>query len=154
MGKWSPAHHFALELASKSGADLVLIQEPCINTDLSRKLTKNHPEYNSFSPFPIWTSRPRVMTYTRKGRGLSPFQPSIHSRDLLRVCVSRRGKRTIDCWNIHNAPVGAAGAGDGLQLLLNLSDIPDVLAGDFNIHHSAWDPAAYNENSEGDSLLE
>ena len=30
---------------------------------------------------------------------------------------------------------------------------PDILAGDFNIHHSSWDPKARSDSVEGDSLL-
>ena len=43
-------------------------------------------------------------------------------------------------------------AGAGLASLLSLTQSPDILAGDFNIRHSLWDPAVCNDAC-GESLL-
>ncbi|KAI1001410.1 hypothetical protein K3495_g6788 [Podosphaera aphanis] len=93
------------------------------------------------------------MTYTRKGRGLSPFQPSMHSRDLIRVCIHRRGGRVIDCCNIYNAPIGSCNPAEGLQQLFALAERPDILAGDFNLHHSAWNPTSSSDAPDVETLL-
>lgn len=61
----------------------MLVQEPWTYPDRSRRTTKTHPGFLTFAPLPDWTDRPRVMTYTRKGRGLSPHRPQSLSRDLL-----------------------------------------------------------------------
>lgn len=153
VGKSGSAHDAALQLAFQSGADLILIQEPWIFSDYSRRTTKTHPSFLAFAPLPDWSDRPRVMTYTRKGRGLSPFQPSTHSRDLIRVCIHRRGRRVIDCCNIYNAPIGSRNPGEGLQKLLALAERPDILAGDFNLHHSAWNPISRSDAPDGETLL-
>lgn len=41
-----------------------------------------------------------------------------------------------------------------MRLLLTLPINSDFLAGDFYIHHIAWDPAARGESSGGNSLFE
>ena len=153
VAKCGPAHDAALVLASQSGVDLILIQEPWVFTNISQKKTKTQPSYLAFAPLADWTSRPRAMTYTRKGCGLSPFQASIHSRNLLRVCVQRKAKPMIDCWNIYNAPIGSLDTGEGLRLLLTLSETPEILAKDFNIHHSAWDTTTRNDTAAREALL-
>ena len=96
VGRRGPTHDAALELASKCGADVVLIQEPWVSTDLTHRITKTHPSFQGFSPLPNWTVRHRVMTYIRKGQGLSPFQPAIHYRDLLRVRISWFTKKLLN----------------------------------------------------------
>ena len=135
VGKSGSAHDAALELAAQSEADIVMFQEPWIFSDISRKTTKTHPNFQTFAPFSNWIVRHCVMTYTCKGRGLSPFQPSTHSRDLLRISVQRQGRRLIEYCNIYNAPAGSSEPGEGQRHLLALPESPDILCGDFNIHH-------------------
>lgn len=55
---------------------------------------------------------------------------------MIQVFITRQGKHQIDHWNIYNAPVGATDLGEGLRLLLTLIVQLDILAGDFNIHHT------------------
>lgn len=130
-----------------------MIQGPWILPNTTRKVTKNYPGFTTFAPLSNWSSRPRLMTYPRKGRGLSPFQPNSLSRDLLQVRVSRRGKYTISCWNIYNATSGSKDPCEGLRLLLTQSQSPDILAGDLKIYHSTWDQAARGEIDDGEMLL-
>ncbi|KAI0996865.1 hypothetical protein K3495_g11318 [Podosphaera aphanis] len=153
VGKSGSAHDAALQLAFQSGADLILIQEPWIFSDYSRRTTKTHPSFLTFAPLPDWSDCPQVMAYTRKGKGLSPFQPSTHSRDLIRVCIYRRERRMIDCCNIYNAPIGSCRPGEGPQQLFALAERPDILAGDFNLHHSAWNPTSRSDGPERETLL-
>ena len=50
--------------------DIVLLQEPWTAIRNSRCLTKTHPAYDTYSPIDDWDNndtRPRVMTYVRKG---------------------------------------------------------------------------------------
>ena len=101
-GRGGPAHETALNLAYESQFDVICIQEPCINRDLSRKLTKRHPNYETFSPTQTWSQRPRVLTYVRKG--LRAFQKPLNdtwslSRDILAVQVS-----SCTIYNIYRPP--------------------------------------------------
>lgn len=66
VGRSSTAHEIALETAFKTKIDFVLVQEPCISQDLSKKITRNHPSFECFTPTDDWTQRPRVLTYSRK----------------------------------------------------------------------------------------
>jgi hypothetical protein len=70
IGRGTISHEIALTLANTSLINIILIQEPYIFTDRSRRITKAHPMYESFTPLDDWTTRPRVMTYVRKGSGL------------------------------------------------------------------------------------
>lgn len=92
------------------------------------------------------------MTYMRKGFGLSPLQINIHSWDLLRIYIHRKGRPKIDSWNIYNAPIGSRNAGEGLHLIFTLPESPDI-AGDFNIQRSAYDSKTTNDTATGETLL-
>ena len=145
IGKLGSTHGTTLKLSYQSGADIVLIQEPWIFSEYSRKATKIHSSFSTFTPILNLTVGPRVMIYTRNSVGLSPFQPAIHSRDLLQVCIRRKNKRAVKVFNLYNAPIGSVEAVAGLTNLLSLTQSPEILAGDFNIRHSLWDLAARHE---------
>ena len=66
VGKGSASHDIALNLAHENRFDIVLIQEPWIHQDKSRRITKKHPAYRCFTPIEDWTQVPRVLTYVRK----------------------------------------------------------------------------------------
>lgn len=91
VGKKPPAHTAFLELCWEDKVDVVLVQEPWIGyTDGMRINT--HPGYVSYIPVDFWNSketRPRVMTYVRKGIRLKVQQqrPS-QTRDLLWLKVN------------------------------------------------------------------
>ena len=50
IGKAATLHEIALSLVADSLIDVILIQEPYVFTDLSRRITKSHPLYESFTP--------------------------------------------------------------------------------------------------------
>jgi hypothetical protein len=70
VGRGATPHEIALSLANSSSVDIILIQEPYIFSDRTRKISKAHPMYESFTPLDDWTTRPRVMSYVRKGARL------------------------------------------------------------------------------------
>ncbi|KAJ8063439.1 hypothetical protein OCU04_008657 [Sclerotinia nivalis] len=82
VAKGASSHELALSLANDSCIDIVLIQEPYIFSDISRRITKSHPAYETFTPLDNWETRPRVMTYTRKEAGIRASQlwPIVTSR--------------------------------------------------------------------------
>ncbi|CCU79231.1 reverse transcriptase, putative [Blumeria hordei DH14] len=64
------SHELALTFANEERFDIVLIQESYIYTDRQRQITKFNFNYECFTPTDDWSSRPRVLTYIRKGAGL------------------------------------------------------------------------------------
>ena len=154
VGRGGPNHDLALTLAFDDNCDLLLVQEPWVHTDLENRKTKTHPGFEVFSPLTTWTSRPRVLTYVRKGRGLEPGQPIADiSRDALLVALTAFNTPLL-IWNIYNAPQGCEGAGEGLQAMLQHGQQPPVLAaGDFNIRHPLWDSSVTRSPRDGEDLL-
>jgi ribonuclease HI len=153
VGRGPAAHEIALSLAYSSDIDIILIQEPYIYTDLSRQITKRHPSYECFSPTDSWVTsgRPRVLTYVRKKRGIraSQLRPQLISQDvlsdlLLLQILSRSGQSALII-NIYNAPIGSIRPGEAAKALTLLPDShfsqSTVLAGDFNLLHSRWQPS-------------
>src|SRR5271165_4749140 len=84
VGRGATLHEIVLSLANSSFIDIILIQEPYIFLDRSRKISKAHLMYKSFTPLDDWTTRPRVMSYVRKGAGLQAAQlRPITTQDLI-----------------------------------------------------------------------
>lgn len=149
-----PKHKCALETAFQAQAHVVLIQEPAIH--LRQRRTQSHPAYRTLIPQDTWPSRPRVVTYIRKDNNLTATQPSAGlSRDLLEVLISGPQFPALQIWNLYNAPVGCTNAGVAINLLLQQVIHPNALvAGDFNIRHSAWDHTARSDPTDGNHLVE
>ncbi|KAI0994854.1 hypothetical protein K3495_g13328, partial [Podosphaera aphanis] len=59
----------------------------------------------------------------------------------------------VDCCNVYNAPSGSLDPGQGPRNLLDLPECPDIVAGDFNIHHSLWDQTARRDPPDGEQLI-
>jgi Endonuclease-reverse transcriptase len=144
VGRGATPHEIALSLANDSLIDIILIQEPYIFTDLKRKITKFHPMYESFTPLDDWETRPRVMSYVRKGAGLNTAQlRPCTSRDLIFLQIQGRNTLPLNIVNAYNAPIGSTSAGTAVDLLTELPQTlwrSAFLAGDFNLHHPNWDP--------------
>ena len=71
MGRSSSAHEIALQLAYNINADILLIQEPYIFRDLDRRITRNHPSFECYTPLDNWSHRPRVLTYSNRNTDLT-----------------------------------------------------------------------------------
>jgi hypothetical protein len=83
VGRGATAHEIALTIANDSSIDILLIQEPYVFADRTRRISKAHPMYESFAPLDDWIIRPRVISYVRKGSGLQADQVRpVTSRDL------------------------------------------------------------------------
>lgn len=77
-------HDLALALASNESTDIIILQEPWILPNLEKKITKQHPDFDTFSPLDSWDVRPRAITFTRKGRNLKATQ--IHPSVTADIC--------------------------------------------------------------------
>ena len=145
VGRNWEAHESALQLAFENNCHAVLIQEPWIFTDRSRRISKHHPSFHQLAPTEDWSARPRVLTYIRKHphlkAELAPFGPS--SRDILAVQINTPQK-TAFLVNIYNAPRGAVDEGQGLESLMTQTtpSSPCLIAGDFNLQHPMWQSSA------------
>lgn len=122
-GRGCVLHNLALHLAHKNSIDILLIQEPWIFQDLTAKKSITHPSLQSFSPLSTWHTRPRVLTYVRKTRGLQSFQTQSDSSPyLLQICILSKYSPNISIWNLYNEPSNYIDAGMGLRALLDSSE--------------------------------
>jgi Reverse transcriptase (RNA-dependent DNA polymerase)/Endonuclease-reverse transcriptase len=153
VGKGPEAHEIALTHAFTEGVDVLLVQEPYVYRDLSRRITKRHPIYECFTPTDDWTSgRPRVLTYVRKGAGLQatqirPLEPNASATpDLLFLHVAACTGPALLVVNVYNAPPGSDRPREAAPALIQLPpplfEQPTVVAGDFNLQHSLWQPSS------------
>jgi ribonuclease HI/endonuclease/exonuclease/phosphatase (EEP) superfamily protein YafD len=154
VGRGATPHELALSLANDFSIDILLIQEPYIFTDRTRRISKSHPMYESFAPLDDWATRPRVISYIRKGSGLRSTQlrPYI-SRDLLFLQIQTRNLSPLLIINIYNAPVGATDQGAAVNALISLPQSlwrTALLAGDFNLHHPRWNPTCNRLSSQAE----
>ena len=105
--------------------------------------------YESFNPLDDWTTRPRVMSYVRKGSGLQADQlRPVMTRDLIFLQIQARNAPPVTIINAYNAPPGSSDPGVTIDVLMNLPQnllTSAFLAGDFNLLHPRWDP--YTERS-------
>lgn len=153
VGRGPDSHVIALSLAFTNNIDVLLIQEPYIFSNLSRQITKRHPSYECFSPTDSWTinGRPRVLTYVRKNAGIqaSQLRPIIEDpstlSDLLFLQISSSDGQSILTINAYNAPAGSIRAGKAMKALISLPETlfsqSTLLAGDFNLLHTRWQPS-------------
>src|SRR6201990_1382695 len=152
VGRGPKSHEIALSHASFEQIDVLLVQEPYIYTDLSRRITKRHPLYDCYTPTDDWTTgRPRVLTYVRKRARLlaSQIRPltsdSDTTPDLLFLSLASSAGPALLVINVYNAPVGSVRAGEAAKALTQLPPIllsqPTVMAGDFNLLHHRWQPS-------------
>lgn len=158
VGKGATTHEIALARAFESSIDILLIQEPYIYKDLTRKITKTHPMYETFTPLDTWDIRPRVITYARKGAGIKTTQlKPCTSRDLLFLQAQSSHSSQITIANVYNAPIGSNEAGEALEHLMNLPPRfwrSALIAGDFNLHHPNWDPDCNSKSPRADPFVE
>jgi ribonuclease HI len=153
VGRNPEAHAIALAQAHSNHIDIVLIQEPYIYKDLARKITKRHPSYECFSPTDSWETSgiPRVLTYVCRNSGIraSQLRPDTISQeilsDLLPLQISSCLGQSALIFNIYNAPVAAIRGGEAARALTRLPEsyftMPTLLAGDFNLLHTNWQPS-------------
>jgi hypothetical protein len=137
------AHDIALNYAFEADFQLVLLQEPWIGTDLTRRQTKTHPAFRTLIPLDNWIARPRVLTYLRRDTGYRVLQPTCGlSRDLLQLVLQQPGYPDLTVWNIYSSPAGSTDPGAGARVLQQQQLGPNTtVAGDFNLRHPSWDPA-------------
>ncbi len=157
VGRSSAAQQIALQTAHTSRTDFLLIQEPYISKNTERKITCRHSSYECYAPVDDWSTRPRVLTYSRKNNSLTHYQerPDIAIEqglsDILFLSVRAPNNPRLLIINVYNAPPGAINSGSGVSCLLSSPNIHlsanTILAGDFNLHHPTWHPSYHGSPS-------
>ncbi|POS81927.1 hypothetical protein EPUL_005402, partial [Erysiphe pulchra] len=100
---------------------------------------QKNPDYDTFSPIDNWEVRPRVITYTKRGRGLQATQ--IRPSNITDICwVTILGVTPpITIANVYRPPQEAK-VGSVMTALKSWQAPSNYLvAGDFNTRHSLWD---------------
>lgn len=153
-GRSAEAHDIALATAYNEKSDIIMIQEPYISKDLSRRITKWHPAYQCYSPTDNWLEhgRPRVISYIRKDLDIIITQlkpPHIDPyalSDLLILQLKTETNYSVTIFNIYNSPRGSPTRPQNTTQ--TLIDTPDTylqgntfLCGDFNLPHRNWQPS-------------
>jgi ribonuclease HI len=138
VGRSSPCHITILEAAFQKDMDVVCVQEPftCANSR-----TSTHPGFRHLAPISTWdapnalgATRPRVMTYIRKGCHLKlQARQSLDHPDLLWAVVN--GVSILNCYRQPLTP-------DVLQYVTHLTPPQHcVVGGDFNVRHESFEPS-------------
>ncbi|KAI1000662.1 hypothetical protein K3495_g7528, partial [Podosphaera aphanis] len=162
--KGASSHEIALEFANEEKFDIIFIKEPYIFSDRLRRITKRISSYECFAPIDSWETRPRVLTYVRKGTGLQTHQlrplpnNSPAAQDLVFLEVRAPSGTNILAVNVYNAPVGSKAEGEDVKAIL---DLPRsilrrriLLAGDFNLKHTRWQASTASNQLAAESLLD
>ena len=145
VGQNWEAHETALQLAFENNCHVVLIQEPWVFSDRSRRLSKHHPSFHQFALIEDWSTRPQTLTYILKHPHLKaePFPLDTVTRDITAIRISTSKKAAL-LINVYNAPQGSVDESQGLHDLMRQSipSYPCLAAGDFNLRHPAWQSSA------------
>lgn len=157
-------HEIALEFANKQKYDIIFIQEPFISRDRQRRITKRISSYECFTPIDSWETRPRVLTYVRKGIGLQTYQlrplppQSPAAQDIVFLEVRAPSGIKMLVVNLYNAPSGSIAEEEAVRALLDLPRsifrCRTFLAGGFNLKHTRWQASVTTSQSAAESLLE
>lgn len=133
VGRSREAHLTLLSGCNDAGIDIIQVQEPWW---FKGTRTQTHPGYELYAPVDSWDdiqTRPRVLTYVRKGGNLQVQQRRpVDSRDLLWIDVN--GITLLNCYRQPSTD-------EVVDYLTSL--IPPerfVAGGDLNAHDSYWEP--------------
>ncbi|KAH7053453.1 Endonuclease/exonuclease/phosphatase, partial [Macrophomina phaseolina] len=145
--KSGPVQDVALNLAWEAQADVLTVQEPWAYLRKGRRLTKNHPGFDTFAPQDDWSMPPRVLIYVRKTLSLQSFQ--IRPFDTPNACVVEVNSITIA--NVYKPPRTDAPLAE-----LEAWEPPQntVVAGDFNAVHWTWQPGHGRHGGPGTRVAE
>lgn len=153
VGREAQAHEIALNQAYTSSIDIILIQEPYIFRDRTRRITKYHSAYVTFSPVDNWIlTRLRAISYVRKGSGIRSEQiPFKNSGDIFHDLLAFPSGSKLNVLNTYTPPglFEESPVTDILHSPASLFKGSSLLQGDFNLHHTRWQPSWPRSPSHG-----
>ncbi len=148
VGKGGTNTDIALQQAWESGAHIVMVQEPWTMQKDGEFITKSHPGYNTYKPMGPVGTRPRAISFVRKGLAATQIFPSPRDQTGDYCFVQVHGVTFV---NVYRAP----GLNVTLGLLLRWSPSgPAIVGGDFNAVSRHWQPQASRQYGNGDTILE
>lgn len=164
VGRSSSAQQIALSTAFQTNADILLVQEPYVFKEISRRITCKHPSFECFTPIDNWSTRPRVLTYSRISNTLSFVQERPYrqvekgAEDVLILTIKGPSLPPTEVINVYNAPPGTINPGAGVSFLVSIPENQFqqniILAGDFNLHHRLWHPShPSSPSTQSDALI-
>ena len=135
-----PAHMSLLQHAFQAGAEIILVQEPCLHWSDTRQLTKFHQAYNTFSPTQSWQENSRVITYIQKNTTeiqATPDPEWVPHPDILSVLLSGIKPKPLRIINLYNVCAGTETARAVIRHFYQHEKIDRlfVMMRDFNLHH-------------------
>lgn len=149
VGKGGPNMDIALQQAWEAEIHVVMVQEPWTMRRNGDFITKSHTGFDSFIPFGNTAprSRPRAITFVRKGLQAAQIRPSSSSQTSDYCFVQVSGLTFV---NVYRAP-GPSGT---LDPLLNWQPVgPSIVGGDFNSVSQHWQPQVERQYGNGDLIL-
>ena len=156
IGKGRPFYDVALQLAYKDDYDILLVQEPQIYSDITRRLSKKYPAYTCFFLTEDWNNRPYVLTYIRKTpflRAYTLLESQGTSRDLLLVQLIIESL-SLQLLNVYNTLARLIDEREGLGKLLQQTPLPrSFIGGYFNLKYLAQEPSYTSPSIEAVSLV-
>ena len=150
---------FEVSLHSKS--DFIFLQEPHVyfNSTVQSFWTLSHPSFNYIFPLSTMGLRPRLVTYVNRN---SPYE--ITSRtdiisdpdiQIFEVTTHLESFLIIHVYNEKRTAPGETHT--TLQRLFQAQiqiNMPFLLLGDLNLHHSWWNPMVSNPSSQATELFQ
>lgn len=164
VGRSLSAQQIALSTAFQTNAYILLVQEPYVFKEISRRITCKHPSFECFTPINNWSTRPRVLTYSRISNTLSFVQERPYrqvekgAEDVLILTIKGPSLPPTQVINVYNDPPGAIYPGAGVSFLVSIPENQFqqniILAGDFNLHCRLWHPSHRSSPStQSDALI-
>lgn len=149
------------EVALQEESDLLFVQEPFMfhhNSTQSFRPTQ-HSAYHLIPPILTTDLRPRVLTYVKKSSQLqvSPRYDLVTDPDLqiLEVELSSESFFVIHIYN--EKPTSHYSTRLTMERFFDLQlklDMPILFLGDFNLHHSSWNPLVQNNSQLANKLAQ
>lgn len=146
LNRNAAATESALQLAVELDIGLVLVQEPWLTSPAAGQSTRsiNHPSFGQILPACPPGTRPRTLAYFSRSRKLEiDLRPDLLADPDVQVLDVALGASRFQVLNVYNQ---SGQAGDSprktFQRLLAGQSIrrPTIVVGDFNEHHTWWDP--------------
>ena len=136
------AHDGFLHRANEMEIEVLAISEPWCG---DRSMTKSHPSYDKYSPFPEWDQRrngPRILVYVKQGLAAEQKLTIRDTRDILWVEVN--GYPIIACYREPETDTV-------IEYLINM-EVPRscLIGGDMNAQHPYFDPRGKNRGRGAD----
>ena len=150
---------FEVSLHSKS--DFIFLQEPHVyfNSTAQSFSTLSHPPFNSILPLSTVGLRPRLVTYVNRN---SPYEITsrtdiISDPDMQIFEVTTHLESFLIIHVYNEKPTSPGETHTTLQRLFQAQiqiNMPFLLLGDLNLHHSWWNPMVSNPSSQATELFQ